>query len=143
MTTESPVKRQLHAAILPQSDLNGCQGALSTMGMRIRQSVDRGYQTPQSLSAPVSSPSHFSNVCMQDNSNFTIPEYKRVPLSGARQAPMLVNERTVSSSSSLAMWESQLDERLEHIDNDIMRNKLGAGDLMMGVKRGFDQVSEW
>lgn len=69
---------------------------------------------------------------MQDNSQLTIPDYKRVPLPDSKQAPMLVNARTVSSSSSLEMWESQLDERLENIDNDIMRNK-----------RAFEQVEDW
>lgn len=141
MTTESPVKRQLHSAIERQHDQYSGQSALSTIGMRIRQSIDQGYQVPRAPAA--TQDSTFSNVCVQDNSRFTIPEYKRVPLPSAKQAPMLVNERTVSSSSSLEMWENQLDERLEHIDNDIMRNKLGAGDLMLGTKRGFAEVDEW
>lgn len=42
---------------------------------------------------------------------------------------MLVNERSVSSTSSLEMWEKDLDERLQMIDQNISRNKNGAAEL--------------
>ena len=125
---ESPQKRHLGQGIQRQLEQYDCQSALSTIGMRIRQSVDRGYQVSSGQETSQST----RNLCVQDNSQLTIPDYKRVPLPDSKQAPMLVNARTVSSSSSLEMWESQLDERLENIDNDIMRNK-----------RAFEQVEDW
>ncbi|CAR22966.1 Damage-regulated import facilitator 1 [Lachancea thermotolerans] len=127
--TESPQKRHLGQGIERQNEQYACQGALSTIGMRIRQSVDRGYQVSGAAPAPAA---RTAASCVQDNSELTIPDYKRVPMPSSKQAPMLVNSRTVSSSSSLEMWENQLDERLEHIDNDIMRNK-----------RAFEQVEDW
>lgn len=142
MATESPVKRQHQAAIQTQQEQYQFQNELSTIGMRIRQSVDQGYRVPEP--PRTTTQAGFSNVCVQDNSNFTIPEYKRVPLPSAKQPPMLVNQRTVSSSSSLEMWEDKLDERLNNIDNDIMRNKLGAGDFMLGgTKRAFGELEDW
>lgn len=140
MTVEaSPVKRPLHVQIAPQDEQYNYQMQLGTIGMRIRQSVDQGYRVPQnSAQAP-------NNVCVQDNSQITIPEYKRVPLPASRAAPMLVNQRTVSSSSSLEMWEDSLDQRLSVIDGDMLRNKMGAGDLDMifqggNHKRNWEQV---
>ncbi|SCU97714.1 LAFA_0G12860g1_1 [Lachancea sp. 'fantastica'] len=123
----SPQKKHLGQGIQKQNELYQGQNALSTIGMRIRQSVDRGYQvSSQQPTVP-------RDACpVQDNSEMTIPMYKRVPLPNAKQPPMLVNARTISSSSSLEIWENQLDERLELIDNDIMRNK-----------RAFDQVEDW
>ncbi|SCU98627.1 LADA_0H14356g1_1 [Lachancea dasiensis] len=138
---QSPQKKHLGQGIQRQYESYEGQNRLSTLGMRIRQSVDRGYQVGDSPSAAAStSPAKFGSTggasqdacSVQDNSDFTIPAYKRVPLPAAKQPPMLVNARTVSSSSSLEMWEHQLDERLELIDNDIMRNK-----------RAFDQVEDW
>lgn len=105
--------------------------------MRIRQSVDQGYKVPVTQQEQ-----GFSNCCVQDNSGVTIPEYKRVPLS--TPAPMLVNQRTVSSTSSLEMWEDSLDQRLNVIDGDMMRNKLGSNDLEVlfngPSKRNWEQA---
>lgn len=105
--------------------------------MRIRQSVDQGYKVPVTQQEK-----GFSNCCVQDNSGVTIPEYKRVPLS--TPAPMLVNQRTVSSTSSLENWEDSLDQRLNVIDGDMMRNKLGSSDLEVlfngPSKRNWEQA---
>ncbi|SCV04847.1 LANO_0G12926g1_1 [Lachancea nothofagi CBS 11611] len=133
--TESPQKKHLGQGVQTQYESYECQNRLSTIGMRIRQSVDRGYQVENGSSGLPGDAGHVTprDACaVQDNSQLTIPVYKRVPMPGAKQAPMLVNARTVSSSSSLEMWEHQLDERLELIDNDIMRNK-----------RAFEQVEDW
>ncbi|SCU90431.1 LAME_0E08548g1_1 [Lachancea meyersii CBS 8951] len=137
---ESPQKKHLGQGIQRQNEQYDCQNQLSTIGMRIRQSVDRGYQISAGLATQQQQqqqqqqhPEAPRDACfVQDNSEMTIPMYKRVPMPGSKQPPMLVNARTVSSSSSLEMWEHQLDERLELIDNDIMRNK-----------RAFDQVEDW
>ncbi|KAL3233531.1 hypothetical protein RNJ44_03571 [Nakaseomyces bracarensis] len=77
---------------------------LNQLSQRIRDKVSQGYQLPEQ---PI----------------------QRVPLPPMAQAPMLVNERTVSSSSSLEMWERDLDERLEMIDKNISNNKNGAAEL--------------
>lgn len=57
---------------------------------------------------------------------------------------MLVNQRTVSSTSSLEMWEDSLDQRLNVIDGDMMRNKLGSNDLEVlfngPSKRNWEQA---
>ena len=105
----------------------------------------RGSATASGAAAPAAAGSRgsnqnadFSNICMQDNTRFTIPEYKRVPM--YKQPPMLVNQRTVSSNSTLEQWEQNLDQRLSSIDNDIMRNKLGASDFLLGSKRSFDDL---
>ncbi|QLL32408.1 hypothetical protein HG536_0C05770 [Torulaspora globosa] len=143
--TVSPVKRPLHIPISSQDEQYDCQMQLGTIGMRIRQSVDQGYQVPQQngLAQPQGAS---QRACVQDNSQITIPEYKRVPLPASRAAPMLVNQRTVSSSSSsLEMWEDSLDQRLSMIDDDMLRNKLGAGDLDAmfhggANKRNWEQV---
>lgn len=145
----SPVKRQLQSGIQPQFEEYKYQNELSTIGMRIRQSVGNGYkihaQEPQNYSVDYRG---YSNNCIQDNSSTTIPEYKRVPMPTSRQTPMLVNQRTISSSSALEMWEDKLDQRLTSIDNDIMKNKLGASDFMSniglsGTKRNFEDFKEW
>ncbi|CEP61659.1 Dif1p LALA0_S03e07888g [Lachancea lanzarotensis] len=137
--TGSPQKKHLGQGIQKQNELYQGQNELSTIGMRIRQSVDRGYQIGGNHQQQLSSSSTTTtstiprDACMvQDNSELTIPMYKRVPMPGAKQPPMLVNARTISSSSSLEIWENELDQRLELIDNDIMRNK-----------RAFDQVEDW
>ncbi|AET37415.1 uncharacterized protein Ecym_1165 [Eremothecium cymbalariae DBVPG len=151
MTTSRPssgntmagYKRQLNSRTREGSEqCNEYQNELSTIGMRIRQAVDNGYQAPHDpVRGRDDAQDQFSNVCVQDNSRFTTPEYKRTSMEGGRQPPMLVNQRTMSSSSSLEAWETNLDERLSLIENAIMRNKLGAGDFMMsGTKRGFDQL---
>lgn len=144
----SPVKRQLQIPIQPQNEQYEYQLKLGTVGMRIRQSVDQGYKLPSSYDSNAQKQGkhqEFSNACIQDNSTVTIPDYKRVPLPSACPAPMLVNQRTASSSaSSLEMWEDSLDQRLNMIDGDIMRNKLGSGDLDLmfanGQKRNWEQV---
>lgn len=138
--SSSPVKRHLHIPIQPQQEAYEFQSKLGSLGMRIRQSVDQGYKVP------VSHQQHqeFSNSCVQDNSGVTIPEYKRVPLPASTPAPMLVNQRTVSSTSSLEVWEDSLDQRLNTIDSDIMRNKLGSSDLEVlfsgPSKRNWEQA---
>lgn len=121
-----PVKKPLHVRIEPQGETYDCQGQLGTIGMRIRQSVDQGYKLP-------SSSLHGGQAarCVQDNSSVTIPEYKRVPLT--RDAPLLVNQRTVSSTSSLEAWEETLDQRLTTIDDQALNEKLG-------IKRNWDQA---
>ncbi|AMD22064.1 HGL276Cp [Eremothecium sinecaudum] len=132
---ESPYKRHLQHGIKSSATQDVYRNSLSTIGMRIRQAVDNGYQVPRDSKA--------ANNCVQDNSDYTIPEYKRVPMRNGTAAPMLVNQRTVSSSSTLEEWDSQLDERLNLIDDNIMRNKLGARDLMLGgTKRGFEELAE-
>lgn len=143
--TTNSVKRPLHIPISSQDEQYNYQMQLGTIGMRIRQSVDQGYRVPQSQSSgPQTQPA--SRACVQDNSQMTVPEYKRVPLPATRAAPMLVNQRTVSSSSSsLEMWEDSLDQRLSVINDDMLRNKLGAGDLdaiFNGAanKRNWEQV---
>lgn len=144
----SPVKRQLHIPIQPQNEQYEYQLKLGTVGMRIRQSVDQGYKLPSNAQNSLiqgKQQHEFSNACIQDNSTVTIPEYKRVPLPSACPAPMLVNQRTASSSaSSLEVWEDSLDQRLNMIDGDIMRNKLGSGDLDLmfanGQKRNWEQA---
>lgn len=112
-----PNKKSLHIPIQPQDEKYDYQMQLGTIGMRIRQSVDQGYKLPSSF--------------VQDNSSMTIPEYKRVPL--PKNPPMLVNERTVSSSSSIEAWENDLDQRLTTIDDKTLTDKLG-------MKRNWDQV---
>ncbi|CDO92250.1 unnamed protein product [Kluyveromyces dobzhanskii CBS 2104] len=148
MSNQSPAKKQLHNAIQPNNTQYQFQDSLATLGMRIRQAVDNGYK---GISVPNGSTNSgaatgnsingagFSDICMQDNTRFTIPEYKRVAL--AKQPPMLVNERTVSMNSNLEQWEQNLDQRLSSIDDDIMRNKLGASDFLSGCsKRNFDDL---
>lgn len=141
----SPVKRQLHIPIEPQHEQYNYQSRLGTMGMRIRQSVDQGYKLPNGQGQGQDQ-NQFLNACVQDNSSVTIPEYKRVPLPSSITAPMLVNQRTVSSASasSLEMWEDSLDQRLNVIDGEIMRNKLGSGDLNVmfngSNKRNWEQA---
>ncbi|QLQ79928.1 hypothetical protein HG537_0C05770 [Torulaspora globosa] len=147
MTVEtiSPVKRPLHIPISSQDEQYNYQMQLGTIGMRIRQSVDQGYKVPQQ-NGQIQAQGVSQRACVQDNSQITIPEYKRVPLPASRAAPMLVNQRTVSSSSSsLEMWEDSLDQRLSMIDDDMLRNKLGAGDLDAmfhggANKRNWEQV---
>ncbi|AGO12469.1 AaceriAER122Cp [[Ashbya] aceris (nom. inval.)] len=137
----SPRKRQLQRAAPAAPEQYQYQHQLSTLGMRIRQAVDNGYRAPQDpvrAAVPHTVP---AAACVQDNTMYTIPDYKRVPLAADRAPPMLVNQRTVSSTSSLQAWESQLDERLSLIDSSIMHNKLGAGEFMLGgTKRAFDQL---
>lgn len=145
MTTEANpcTKRPLHSPIQAEDETYSYQSQLGTMGMRIRQSVDQGYKLPSSgAQRQQQCGDNYSNVCIQDNSTVTIPEYKRVPLPAQHTAPMLVNQRTVSSASSLEMWEDSLDQRLNMIDGDIMRNKMGAGDLdiMFNNKRNWEQA---
>lgn len=77
---------------------------LSQISQRIRDRVSQGYQLPEQ-------------------------QFQRVPLPPMAQAPMLVNERTASSTSSLEMWERDLEERLEMIDKNISNNKNGAAEL--------------
>lgn len=77
---------------------------LTQLSQKIRDRVSQGYQLPEQ-------------------------QFQRVPLPPMAQAPMLVNERTVSSSSSLEIWERDLDERLEMIDKNISNNKNGAAEL--------------
>lgn len=143
------VERPLHAPIQTADESYNYQNRLGTMGMRIRQSVDQGYKLPAEKAGhsgqlqQATSSNGYSDACIQDNSTVTIPEYKRVPLPAQRTAPMLVNQRTVSSTSSLEMWEDSLDQRLSMIDGDIMRNKLGAGDLDLmfsNNKRNWQQA---
>ncbi|CAR26617.1 ZYRO0B14014p [Zygosaccharomyces rouxii] len=112
-----PNKKPLHIRIQPQDEKYDCQMKLGTMGMRIRQSVDQGYRLPSKF--------------VQDNSSVTIPDYKRVPL--PKNPPMLVNQRTVSSTSSIETWENDLDQRLTTIDDKTLTDKLG-------MKRNWDQV---
>ncbi|CAH02170.1 Dif1p [Kluyveromyces lactis] len=154
VSSQSPVKKQLHNAIQPSNGQYEYHDKLSTLGMRIRQAVDNGYQgvsvhnTANNTIAATSGSNGsnssingagFSNICVQDNTRFTIPEYKRVAL--AKQPPMLVNQRTVSMNSNLEQWEQNLDQRLSSIDDDIMRNKLGASDFLSGAsKRSFDDL---
>lgn len=153
MSYQYPTKKQLHNAIQPTQIQYEYQDKLSTIGMRIRQAVDNGYKGvtvgSNGVSGAASSTgnamaadnngSGFSNICVQDNTRFTIPEYKRVALT--KQAPMLVNQRTVSMNSNLEQWEQNLDQRLSSIDDDIMRNKLGANDFLSGAsKRSFDDL---
>lgn len=147
--SQSPTKKPLHVAIQANDVQYEFQDKLSTLGMRIRQAVDNGYQVTtensgistisSSSGAPTNSSSGaFSNICIQDNTRFTIPEYKRVPIT--REPPMLVNQRTVSSNSTLEQWEQNIEQRLSCIDDDIMRNKLGANDFLLGSKRSFDDL---
>lgn len=77
---------------------------MNGVSQRIRERVSQGYQLPPQ-------------------------QFQRVPLPPMAQAPMLVNERWVSSTSSLEMWEKDLDERLQMIDQNISRNKNGAAEL--------------
>ncbi|AQZ13641.1 DIF1 (YLR437C) and SML1 (YML058W) [Zygosaccharomyces parabailii] len=118
-----PVKKPLHVRIQPQDERYDFQSQLGTIGMRIRQSVDQGYKLPATHNT--------QPRCVQDNSSVTIPEYKRVPLT--RDAPLLVNQRTVSSTSSLEAWEETLDQRLTTIDDQALNEKLG-------IKRNWDQA---
>ncbi|GAV52603.1 hypothetical protein ZYGR_0AG05940 [Zygosaccharomyces rouxii] len=112
-----PNKKQLQIRIEPQEEKYDYQNQLGTIGMRIRQSVDQGYRLP--------------NKFVQDNSSVTIPDYKRVPMS--KNPPMLVNQRTVSSTSSIEAWENDLDQRLTTIDDQSLTDKLG-------MKRNWDQA---
>ncbi|KAL6943116.1 hypothetical protein ACO0RG_002101 [Hanseniaspora osmophila] len=133
---------------------------LSTMGMRIRQSVDQGYQMPSNYTTmnmntnnQVLNGNTYNNnnnnnntgfngggVTTQDNSSYTIPEYKRVPMHNFMGNPqqMLINQNitgsSTSSASSLESWENRVQERLCNIGNDgenieIIENVL---------KRGYD-----
>lgn len=82
------------------------QHQLSTMGMRIRKSVADGYQT--------------SSVSPSSNGEATVSYggFKRVPLpSNVVVPPLLSNMTSSARGSSFEEWESNLDLRLQRIDN--------------------------
>lgn len=126
---------------------------LSTMGMRIRQSVDQGYQMPSnyttmnnnshSQASTASNNTGFNNSPIQDNSTYTIPEYKRVPMHNFMGNPqqMLINQgingsssSSTRSASSLEMWESRVQERLCNIGEDGANAEI----IENVLKRGYD-----
>lgn len=60
-------------------------------------------------------------------------EFKRVPLPTMNVAPPMLEKNCTSSfyesGSTLEMWEEGVDQKLNAIDQDIQKNKLGAAEL--------------
>ncbi|CCH45743.1 hypothetical protein BN7_5329 [Wickerhamomyces ciferrii] len=118
----SQVKRQLNHT-LQSSEQYPHQEALKVVPTRIRYFVNQGYQNQPQL-----------------QSQQPIPEYKkplRVPLPSDIVKPPMLSENTSSFGSSLDEWESNLEERLQYIDEK-MGNDKSFGQV--GVKRGFESV---
>ncbi|KAH3900006.1 Dif1p SCDLUD_004323 [Saccharomycodes ludwigii] len=137
---QGPAKRRLRVSIQQQHQNQQSyeyQDRLSTVGMRIRQAIDTGYKIPppvQQQQQQQQQQPHSNNI-VQDNSIYTIPDYKRVPLLN-KEPPMLVNQQS-SSDSTLELWENNLEQRLYTLDNTLNTDS----EFNRAVKRGFDDIS--
>ncbi|CCC72171.1 hypothetical protein NCAS_0J02040 [Naumovozyma castellii] len=119
-----PGKQTQTSSVPAPHEQYNCQQQLSTVGMRIRQKIDQGYQfattnnvTAASLDntgAPVRD--YASMVVPQFNTRLTVPQSNFQP-------PMLVNQRTVSTSSSLDMFNRQQKNSFEEDDEEILYNR--------------------
>lgn len=63
---------------------------------------------------------------------------ERVAMPTQMAPPMLASfhSSSLDSTSSLEMWENNLEERLDSIEHDIAMNKLGAQELQDMLSRG-------
>lgn len=139
----STVKRQLQSGIAPQTEEYAFQHQLQTIGMRVRKSVADGYQTPDNLLAQTHARQEMEKQINQINEyeqRYT-NSLKRVALPSNVVVPPLLSNSSSSMStfgSNLEEWESNLDTRLNNIEDNLVYQKDALS------KRRFEAVdNDW
>ncbi|CCE61850.1 hypothetical protein TPHA_0B01770 [Tetrapisispora phaffii CBS 4417] len=93
-----PKKVQTSPATESSAQFSQYHNQLSSIGMRIRQSMDLNNTTQKYLNNPLSTANYSSMV---------VPGYKRQDVPSNVTVPMLVNEATMSSSNLDSMFTQQ------------------------------------
>ncbi|CCF55991.1 hypothetical protein KAFR_0A05560 [Kazachstania africana CBS 2517] len=101
------LKRQVNSSDDTKPEQYNYQKALSTVGMRVRQKIDQGYNIPFNAK---NNPSLQSNI--KEYAGLIVPQYRQTTAGANFEPPMLVNQRTVSTASSLEMFND--------LENDIV-----------------------